>query len=106
MVMYTLKLFDTPILKFNILENLADPVIEITWVNESKKNLLPIGMEPNESGLVRWIKYRTIPKNRAFVNSFLAKCGLSANSPMDVISVCKGLSLNDSYWISDENERH
>ena len=23
---------------------------------------------------------------------------------MDVISVCKGLSLNDSYWISDENE--
>ena len=102
--MYTLKLFDTPILKFNILENLADPVIEITWINESKKNLLPIDMEPNESGLIRWIKHRTIPKNRAFVNSFLAKCGLSANRPMDVISVCKGLSLNDSYWISDENE--
>ncbi len=104
MVMYTLKLFDTPILKYNILENLADPVIEITWINESKKNLLPLDMEPNESGLIRWIKYRTIPKNRAFVNSFLAKCGLSANRPMDVISVCKGLSLNDSYWISDENE--
>ena len=102
--MYTLKLFDTPILKFKILENIADPVVEITWINESKKNLLPLDMEPDESGLIRWIKHRTIPKNRAFVNSFLAKCGLSANRPMDVISVCKGLSLNDSYWISDENE--
>jgi len=29
---------------------------------------------------------------------------MSANRPMDIITVCKGLSLNDSYWVSDENE--
>ena len=100
--MYLLKLFDTELLKFNIVENLADPVVEIVWINEKNKNLLPHGMEVNCEGLSKWIKNRSIPKNRAFVSAFLAKCGLNANRPMDVISVCKGLSLNDSYWIVDE----
>ena len=103
-MIYTLKLFDTPLLRFEVLENLAEPVVRILELDEEKKNLLPLDMEPNESGLVRWIKHRAIPKNRAFVNAFLSKCGLSANRPMDVIAVCKGLSLNDSYWICDENE--
>lgn len=103
-MIYTLKLFDTSLLTFEVLDNLADPVLNITWICENKKHLLPLGMDPDENGLVRWIKHRTIPKNRAFVNSFLSKCGLSANRPMDVITVCKGLSLNDSYWIADENE--
>ena len=103
-MVFTLKLFDTALLSFKVIENLADPVVHIVWLNESEKHLLPLGMEPDENGLVRWLKHRAIPKNRAFVNAFLAKCGLSANRPMDVITVCKGLSLNDSYWISDENE--
>lgn len=99
---YILKLFDTELLKFKLIENLADPVLSITWINEGKKNLLPLGMELSDEGLASWLKNRTIPKNRAYVNSFLAKCGLNANRPMDVISVCKGLSLNDSYWVVDE----
>ena len=101
---YTLKLFDTSLLGFQVIENLADPVVRINWIDNYNRKLLPLDMEPNETGLVRWLKHRTIPKNRAFVNSFLSKCGLSANRPMDVITVCKGLSLNDSYWIADENE--
>ncbi len=96
---YILKLFDMDLLKFRIIENLSDPELQITWVDESKKNLLPLGMELGNKGLASWIKNRTIPKNRAYVNTFLAKCGLNANRPMDVISVCKGLSLNDSYWV-------
>ena len=47
----------------------------------------------------RWIQKRTIPKNRAYVNALLARCGLSINRPMSIIAVCKGLSLNDSYWV-------
>ena len=101
---YTLKLFDTELLRFQVVENLAEPVVRICWMNEAQKHLLPLDMQPDETGLVRWLKHRTIPKNRAFVHSFLSKCGLSANRPMDVIAVCKGLSLNDSYWIADENE--
>lgn len=103
-MIYTLKLFDTALLSFEVAENLADPVVNINWICESKKHLLPLDMEPNENSLVQWLKHRAIPKNRAFVNVFLSKCGLSINRPMDVISVCKGLSLNDSYWITDENE--
>ena len=101
---YTLKIFDTDLLRFEVLENLADPALRITWVNEDQKRLLPLDLEPTEKELSRWLKHRTIPKNRAFVNAFLAKCGLSANRPMDVISVCKGLSLNDSYWVADGTE--
>lgn len=96
---YILKLFDNDLIRFEVLENLADPVVRISWINEENKALLPLGMEPDEDGLAKWIKHRAIPKNRAFVNSLLAKCGLNANRPMDVISVCRGLSLNDSYWV-------
>ena len=99
---YVLKLFDTALIKFKIIENLADPVLQIIWMNEEKKDMFPLGMEISDKGLSSWIKNRSIPKNRAYVNSFLAKCGLNANRPMDVISVCKGLSLNDSYWVTEE----
>lgn len=98
---YVLKLFDTDLIHFKIVENLADPVLQITKVNEKQKNMFPIGMEVSDKGLASWLKNRAIPKNRAYVNAFLAKCGLSANRPMDVISVCKGLSLNDSYWVTE-----
>lgn len=100
---YILKLFDTELIKFTVVENLSDPVLKITWVNEDQK-LFPLGMEISDKGLASWLKNRTIPKNRAYVNTFLAKCGLNANRPMDVISVCKGLSLNDSYWVTEEND--
>lgn len=103
--MYILKLFNDELLRFDVIENLADPEVRIVWVNEVKKNMLPLGMDISDRGLSKWLKHRAIPKNRAFVNSFLAKCGLHANRPMDVISVCKGLSLNDSYWVVDEQDK-
>ena len=102
---YILKLFDTELIKFKIIENLSDPVLQITWINEKNRNLLPLGMDVSNKGLASWLKGRTIPKNRAYVNTFLAKCGLNANRPMDVISVCKGLSLNDAYWVVEDGFR-
>lgn len=104
-MLYTLKLFDANLLRFEVLENLSDPVVHILWKNEELNDLLPLDLQGTDEGLSHWLKHRTIPKNRAFVNAFLAKCGLSVNRPMDVISVCKGLSLNDSYWVVDENNR-
>lgn len=100
---YVLKLFDTELLKFELVENIADPVVKILWIDDEKRRLLPLGMEISDRGLASWLKHRSIPKNRAYVNIFLAKCGLNPNRPMDVISVCKGLSLNDSYWITDDS---
>lgn len=99
---YVLKQFDLPLLKFAVEEDLASPVLKVLWVNETHRNLLPLDLKPEAGSLSRWIRHRTIPKNRAYVHALLAKCGLNLNRPMSIIAVCKGLSLNDSYWIVEE----
>lgn len=100
---YVLKLFDLPLLKFSVIKDIATPVLEILWINEEGRKLLPLDLRPTPEGLAKWICRRAIPKNRAFVHALLAKCNLNMNRPMSIISICKGLSLNDSYWVVDEN---
>ena len=101
-MIYCLKHFDTELLKFSANADSSDPNYQILWINEEKRSLLPLSMEISEEGLEKWLKHRTIPKNRAFVHNFLAKCGLNLNRPMSIISVSKGLSLNDCYWVVEE----
>ncbi len=96
---FILKHFDTPLLKFNASADPGGNDAEIVWVNEEKKELLPLDLKLTPEGLDRWIRRRAIPQNRAYVHAFLAKCGLSINRPMNIISVCKGLSLTDCYWV-------
>jgi len=101
-VIYELRHFDTVLLKFSANADSSEPEYNIIWVNEDTKHLLPLTLELSEAGLERWIRHRSIPKNRAYVHNFLAKCGLSLNRPMNIISVSKGLSLNDCYWVVEE----
>ena len=99
---YIIKHTDMPVLRFVLIENTANPIVHITWVTDAVE-MLPLDMMVTDEGLSHWLRGRTIPKNRAFVNNFLSKCGLSINRPMDIISVSKGLSLNDVYWIVEED---
>lgn len=99
---YELRHEDIPLLRFSATENSSDPEIEILWKNEEKSYLLPLNLNLSEDGLSKWLRHRTIPKNRAYVHSFLSKCGLNINRPMNIIRVSKGLSLNDCYWIVEE----
>lgn len=99
---YELKHFNTTLVRFSATEDTAAPDINILWVNEECRDLFPLGMELSGSGIAKWLKQRTIPKNRAYVNSFLSKCGLHINRPMNIIRVSKGLSLNDCYWVVEE----
>ena len=99
---YTIKHRNMPVLKFELKENIANPAVHILWTTEHTA-FLPLDMSVSDEGLSHWLRSRTIPKNRAFVNNFLSKCGLSINRPMDIISVSKGLSLNDVYWVVEEN---
>lgn len=99
---YELKHFNTALVRFSATEDTAAPDINILWVNEECRDLLPLGMELSGSGIAKWLKQRAIPKNRAYVNSFLSKCGLHINRPMNIIRVSKGLSLNDCYWVVEE----
>lgn len=99
---YVLKHFNKDLLKFSVDENSSNSDYKTTWINKENEYLLPLDLEPTSKGLRCWIKRRIIPKNRAFVHNFLAKCGLNINRPMNVISVSKGLSLNDCYWVVEE----
>ena len=78
------------------------PEITILWVNEAEKRLLPLDLSLTGDSIAKWLKSRTIPKNRAYVHNFLSKCNLNLNRPMNIIKVSKGLSLNDCYWVVEE----
>lgn len=101
-MLYELRHFNTPLLRFTATEDSSTPDVEITWCEENKKELLPLDLNLSGDGLARWLKHRTIPKNRAYVHNFLSKCGLNLNRPMNIIRVSKGLSLNDCYWVVEE----
>lgn len=99
---YTLKLFDTPLLTFTAEMDRSDAEIQIETVWEEHRALLPLNLTVTEEGLDRWLRHRTIPKNRAYVDALLSKTGLSLNRPLGIVAVCKGLSLNDCYWVDME----
>ena len=96
-----LRHYDTPLLRFSAETDTSEPELEILWVTDEKK-LLPLDLELSSKGLSRWLRQRTIPKNRAYVHNLLSKSGLSINRPIHIIQVTKGLSLNDCYWVVDE----
>ena len=99
---YELKHFDTTLVRFSATEDTNTPEIKILWINEAKKDLFPLDLELNDIGISKWLKHRTIPKNRAYVHNFLSKCGLNINRPMTIIKISKGLSINDCYWVVEE----
>lgn len=96
---YFLKQFDKPLLKFSATTDTSEPEIQILWIDEENRSLLPLDLTLTPEGLSRWLRRRTIPKNRAYVHNLLAKCGLNLNRPLSIINICKGLSLNDCYWV-------
>lgn len=102
-MIYTLMHFDTPLIVFSA-EKQAETNIRIIEVHEESKELFPLDLaEISERGIESWIKHRSIPKNRAYVDTLLSSLGLSINRPLDLIGVSKGLSLNDCYWLKPED---
>ena len=101
---YILKLYDDELMRFSLADHgLEGLTAEIISVNEEKKHLFPYGLEITNDGVLAWLKSRVVPKNRRFVEEILAAFGLNANDTKGIIDVCKGLSLNDSYWVVEED---
>lgn len=100
---YVLKHFDTPLLTFELIEDFDVSTVHILTINEEYRYLLPLNLEVTDTGLGKWIKHRNVPRNRAYVGRLLDTLGLSFSRPMGIIKVSKGLSLNDCYWIVEEN---
>lgn len=100
---YSLKIYDTELMKFSMEKRgLEGLVVEILSTNGECNYLMPLDMECNGEGILKWLERRVIPKNRTFVDQILKTLGLSHNDTKGIIDVCKGLSLNDSYWIVPE----
>ena len=97
---YSLRLYDEELLSFSLEEKgLEGLTSEILSINEARKAVFPLDLDLNGSGMIHWLEKRVIPKNRAFVDEILKSLGLSINNTKGIIDVCKGLSLNDSYWV-------
>ncbi len=97
---YVLRLYDTDLLSFSLSEQGIEGLkAQIHSIDEEERALFPLDLELTDDGLVKWLQRRVIPKNRAYVAEILKTYGLSVNDTKGIIDVCKGLSLNDSYWV-------
>ena len=97
---YVLRLYDTDLLSFSLSEQGIEGLkAQIHSIDEEDRALFPLDLELTDDGLVKWLQRRGIPKNRAYVAEILKTYGLSVNDTKGIIDVCKGLSLNDSYWV-------
>ncbi|MCL2365416.1 MAG: XRE family transcriptional regulator [Oscillospiraceae bacterium] len=95
---YEIRLYDTPLLTFALIDGGLGYDVNVQNISENK-DLLPLDLELTGEGLLKWLQRRVIPKNRTFVEEILRALGLSIGNTKGIIDVCKGLSLNDSYWI-------
>jgi hypothetical protein len=101
---YILKHRDTALIRFNLTSNpIAGLSVKILEINSQYQSLFPLDLDPTDIGLLKWLKRRVIPKNRAFVQSFLAKLGLNVSDTKGIVDICRGLSLNDCYWVVDDS---
>ena len=97
---YHLKLYDETLITFSLEEKgLEGLCVRVYNVREDLKELLPLDLTLTSEGILKWLQKRVIPKNRAFVDEILKSLALSINNTKGIIDVCKGLSLNDSYWV-------
>ena len=98
--LYELRLYDETLLTFSMAEKGPEGLVaEIDYINNDKLNLFPLDLEVSNTGIIKWLRNRVIPKNRRFVDKILKTLNLSQNDTKGIIDVCKGLSLNDSYWV-------
>jgi len=101
---YEIRLYDTNLINFTLRkEELIGLVANILKINDEKRELFPLDLEISNEGIIRWLEKRIIPKNRTFVDEILKTLNLSVGNTKGIIDVCKGLSLNDSYWVVPEN---
>ena len=97
---YELRLYDETLLTFTLEERGIEGLrAEIIRTNNNISELFPLDMTLADDGVLKWLERRVIPKNRTFVDEILKSLRLSVSDTKGIIDVCKGLSLNDSYWV-------
>ena len=103
--MFTLRHGDADLVRFDWLPDRGGrQEVRIERVFPAAKRFLPLEMRdaPTDEALSRWLRGRTIPANRAYVRSFLAKQGLNERDARGILAVSRGLSLQDVHWIAED----
>ena len=75
--------------------------VRVVSVNEAERRFLPLEMHDvaNDETLWTWLTRRTVPRNRRNIEELMARIGLSSRNVKGIIELCRGLSLNDVYWV-------
>ena len=94
--MYLIMNKNNLIATFDIKTEFDDSVVD----NVSIYGALPIGV--SESDLGSWVKNRHATKHRKHLNAYLKKVG--AYNIEGFIKLTHAISINDTYWIKEENE--
>jgi len=101
---YILKHFDRNIIKFKFISTpRAGTQLEIVEIYNENRTFSPLNLKLENSSLLSWIKSRTIPKNREFVYKILRELNLNFDDIEGIVNISKSLSLNDCYWIVQED---
>lgn len=93
-----LKHRDRELLRFEWIEPQG---VRVLSVNEAERKFLPLEMKgvATDETLWQWLTRRTVPKHRHYIQIMLGNLGITRMSTRDILERCKGLSLNDVYWI-------
>lgn len=75
--------------------------VRIVSINDAERHFLPLELEgtATDESLWAWLRRRTVPKHRHYIQSMLGNLGLSAEDTRSIIGLCKGLSLTDVHWV-------
>ena len=101
---YTLKLYNDPLISFDVSQETFGRIsVHNIELDEAKRCLFPPQLicETTGSKIESWLKARTVPKHRQYVDKIFEQAGIDYNDTMAIIELCKGLSVNDSYWVDD-----
>lgn len=81
--------------------------VRVLSVNDAERKFLPIDMfgQVTDESLWKWLKRRVAPISRTNIQNLLLKQGLDPKDTRHVLELCRGLSLNDVYWIAGEKSK-
>ena len=93
---------DRELLRFEWIEPQG---VRVVSVNEAERKFLPLEMHgiASDETLWTWLTRRSVPRNRRNIEELMARIGLNSRNVRGIIELCRGLSLNDVYWVVQDD---
>lgn len=101
MVKYQLMNKDNIVLEFIKTDTLEG---QFKIIKEYKNETRPYLIAKNSNELDTWVNSRAIPTSREHIDRLLLSLNLDSKERFNLLLVNHGTSLNDTYWIREENE--